>query len=326
MEHGGNLHDAKARFPKAPEPWIDLSTGINPRAYPVPPLDPEIFHRLPSPQQVRACERIAAQAYGVGDPECLVAAAGSQALIGLLPRLRPPGRVAIIGPTYSEHELSWSRHGHRVLSMADLDAALAAQADVIVVVNPNNPDGRVIPSQRLADAAQLLATRGGWLVIDEAFADLEPGHSVAGGSLANTIVLRSVGKAYGLAGLRLGFAVAWPAQAQAIRDNLGPWAVSGPALALGSQALADQAWLSAERSRLSRASHRLDALLHRAGFELIGGTCLFRLARHEVAAQYFERLAGCGIWVRSFAFDPALLRFGIPKEEEWNRLEKAISD
>ncbi|AWM89207.1 threonine-phosphate decarboxylase [Microvirga sp. 17 mud 1-3] len=324
MEHGGDLHDAKARFPEAPEPWLDLSTGINPTSYPAGPLDGEIFRRLPSPGEVRIVERIAARAYGVADPDRLVAAAGSQALIALLPRLRAKGRVAIVGPTFEEHAHQWARQGHKVVSVPDPEAALAARADVIVVVNPNNPDGRIVPAERMAETAASLRARDGWLVADEAFADLETRISIASLDLPNAIVLRSVGKAYGLAGLRLGFAVAWPALARELRQGLGPWAVSGPALAVGAQALADEAWLAAQGALLRDAAGRLDTLLAKAGFWVEGGTSLFRLARHEATALRFEQLARAGIWVRAFSWDSTLLRFGIPQEKDWPRLEKAL--
>jgi len=324
MEHGGDLHDAKARFPEAPEPWLDLSTGINPASYPVGALDAEIFRRLPSPGEARAVERIAARAYGVADPDRLVAAAGSQALIALLPRLRAKGRVAIVGPTYGEHALQWARQGHKVVSVPDLEAALAMRPDVILVVNPNNPDGRIVPVERMTEIAENLQVRGGWLVADEAFADLEAGVSIAGLDLPNAIILRSVGKAYGLAGLRLGFAVAWPALTRELRQGLGPWAVSGPALTVGARALADEAWLAAQGARLRDEARRLDTLLTRAGFRVEGGTSLFRLARHEAAPLRFERLARAGIWVRAFSWDSTLLRFGIPQEKDQPRLEKAL--
>ncbi|MCB8822285.1 threonine-phosphate decarboxylase CobD [Microvirga rosea] len=324
MEHGGNLHDAKARFPEAPEPWIDLSTGINPRTYPAPPLDPEIFRRLPSPRQVQDLEGIAAASYGVAATSSIVAAPGSQALIGLLPRLRSPGRTAILGPTYAEHAHRWAREGHDVVQVRTLEEALGASADVVIAVNPNNPDGRIIPAAHLTQAAEQLAQRGGWLIIDEAFADLEDSVSVAGLSLPNTIILRSVGKAYGLAGLRLGFAVTWLQMAQEIRGSLGPWAVSGPALAIGAKALRDSAWLAGEQARLRTDALRLDELLKSAGFQVCGGTCLFRLGRHQTAPLRFHRLAHAGIWVRAFDFDPTILRFGIPKEKDWLRLRNAL--
>lgn len=324
MDHGGNLHDAKEFFPEAPDSWLDLSTGINPIPYPFISPSMEVFQRLPSPQQAAETERIAALAYGVKDPSTVVAAPGSQALIGLLPRLRPRSKVAILGPTYSEHARSWAGQGHEVKLLPDLHSALATEPDVVVLVNPNNPDGRIVATEDLIAAARNLHARNGWLVIDEAFADLEDFTSLAAMNAPGIIVLRSVGKAYGLAGIRLGFAVAWPGLATNLRQALGPWAVSGPSLAIGSAALADRKWLSEQKTHLRQAVRTLDGMLVDAGFTILGGTLLFRLARHESARMWFEKLAKVGIWVRKFDFDSTLLRFGIPEEKEQSRLSAAL--
>ncbi|NIX77868.1 threonine-phosphate decarboxylase CobD [Microvirga terricola] len=325
MQHGGNLHDAKALFPEAPEPWIDLSTGINPNAYPVSLPDLRAFTRLPSPQEVGHTEAVAARAYGVSDPARVVATAGSQATIRLLPRLRDKSKVAIVGPTYSEHERSWVSEGHDIQVATSLADALALTPDVVVIANPNNPDGRIADPTELAEAASILHRRGGWLVVDEAFADLDDEASIAGKKLPGTIVLRSFGKAYGLAGVRLGFAICDPVFSVRIREELGPWAVSGPALALGAQALGDAAWLADQKVRLARACLVLDELLTRADFHIVGGTRLFRLARHPQAGDWFERLARSGIWVRKFNHEQTILRLGIPQEEMWDRLRGALA-
>ena len=318
IAHGGGLIAAQAMFPMAPEPWIDLSTGINPLPYPVPPLQPEAYHRLPEPEEVRRLEAMAARAYGVADPRTVVAAPGTQILISLLPHLLRPGRVAIVGPTYAEHAAAWAAAGNAVSIVADpaaLDGAAAA-----VLCNPNNPDGRRSPGAELAALARRVAI----LIVDEAFADLEePGLSLAPMLPANAVVLRSFGKTYGLAGLRLGFAVASLSMARSIRSALGPWAVSGAAVAFGTAALADAAWLGAARARLQADVGRLDALLMQEGLQVAGGTLLFRLAQHARAAAVFDRLGQFGILVRRFEAEPAWLRFGIPGHG-WDRIEAAL--
>jgi cobalamin biosynthetic protein CobC len=316
--HGGDLGAIRRRFPNAPLPWIDLSTGINPVAYPVADLPAEAWSRLPTHDSEQALLETAARRYGVRDTAALVAAPGTQALIQLLPRLLPVSRVAIVGPTYAEHELCWRRAGHAVVEVADL--AGAAGADVIVVVNPDNPTGRLIAPRALRAAATSL------LVVDEAFIDLlPPDASLAGELPDNAIVLRSFGKTYGLAGVRLGFAVAPPRLARRLREGFGPWAVSGPALEIGRRALGDDAWLQAAAARLATDQAKLDALLRAAGFAILGGTPLFRLTRHAEAPRLIDVLGRQAIHVRAFADQPTWLRFGLPAgDDDFRRLAAAL--
>jgi cobalamin biosynthesis protein CobC len=314
VAHGGDLGGVRRRHPDAPQPWIDLSTGINPLPYPVPDLPADAWSRLPSHDAEQTLIAAAAARYCC-EPGRLVAAPGTQALIQILPRLVARARVAIVGPTYAEHELNWRRHGHDVRVVADLEAA-----DVVVVVNPDNPTGRLLPPQALRAVTARL------LIVDEAFIDLMPnGASLAGELPDNAIVLRSFGKTYGLAGLRLGFAIAPTPLAARLQDELGPWAVSGPALSIGATALTDDAWLQAAAARLAGDARKLDALLVSAGFTVLGGTPLFRLASHPEAQGKVEDLARQGIHVRAFADRPTCVRFGLPRgDEEFRRLSAAL--
>lgn len=323
--HGGNLAAARQLFPNAPEPWIDLSTGINPVSYPLDGLSDLSFRSLPQPADVVALEAVAARAWQVGDAARVVAAPGTQAILQLLPTFVPTRRIGILGDTYSGHASAWAAAGREVVQV---DAAQALEEfDFGVIVNPNNPDGRSVPLRQLTLIAAKLAARGGTLLVDEAFVEagaatrsLAP-HAQSCGAL----VLRSFGKIYGLAGLRLGFAVAPPGIAAGLRQALGPWAVSGPALAIGQLALADTAWLAQTQQRLAEDCLRLDSLLRRAGFASIRGTPLFRLARHSAAADLFLHLGAAGILVRPFALWHDRLRFGLPgTPEAWARLAEAL--
>ena len=316
--HGGDLSAIRRRFPAAPEPWIDLSTGINPSPYPVTDLPVEIWSRLPTQDAEQALLAVAARRYDVGDPAAIVAAPGTQALIQLLPRLMPRSRVAIVGATYAEHELCWRRGGHEVAVATDL--AGAAGADVVVVVNPDNPTGRLVSAQ------ELRAVQAALLVVDEAFIDLLPAEaSLAARLPCNAIVLRSFGKTYGLAGVRLGFAIAQAPLAGRLHDELGPWAVSGPALEIGRRALGDDDWLQATAARLAADTKRIDAMLISAGLMILGGTSLFRLASHPASRRLIDALGSQGIHVRAFADQPTWLRFGVPAgEESFRRLSAAL--
>lgn len=328
VRHGGDLDAARIRFPEAPEPWIDLSTGINPVPYPVPPLPPEAWTRLPHTADMRRLLAAASARYGAPTTDMIAAAPGTQALIQLLPRLVARSRVVIVGPTYDEHALCWRRQGHEVVMVESLAAAHELAAQVIVAVNPNNPTGRLHTRADLHAAAADMARAGGLLVVDEAFVDVLPeGASVVADMPPSTVVLRSFGKTYGLAGVRLGFAVASPNVLERIRAELGPWAVSGPAIEIGTRALRNEAWLAIATERLNADAIRLDRILRSAGFTMLGGTPLFRLAEHPEAFRVADRLGCAGVHVRSFAATPMWLRFGLPgSEPDWHRLQQALAE
>jgi cobalamin biosynthetic protein CobC len=323
--HGGNIDDVRRRYPRAPEPWIDLSTGINPLPYPFAPVPPQTWSRLPTGADQLALLQSAARRYRIDELASIVAAPGTQALVQLIPRCVQPCRVAILGPTYEEFALCWRRQGHEVHEVADF--AALADGDVAVVVNPNNPTGQALPRAALCSLAASLASRGGMLLVDEAFIDAcADAESVAPLLPPGAVVLRSFGKIYGLAGVRLGFAVAAAHVAARLRAELGPWAVSGPAIALGIAALDDDAWLARARQRLARDGSRLDAMLERANCSIVGGTPLFRLVTAAEAARLADRLAHHGIHVRRFNYAPSWLRFGLPGcDEAWHRLGAALA-
>ena len=311
--HGGDLDAARAAFPGAPEPWVELSTGINPWSYPLPPIPADAWARLPGRSAEAALREAAAACYGAPSPDLVAAAPGSQALIQILPRLRPLGTVAVLAPTYAEHAAGWAGAGHRV---RDVKALEGCDADVMVVVNPNNPDGRIVPPDILLALAERQAARGGWLVVDEAFAEVTPACSVAAAAgRPGLVILRSFGKFFGLAGLRLGFLLGEPALVRALRAAVGPWAVSGPALAVATAALSDSAWIAATRRRLDAAAARLDARLAQTGLTIVGGTSLFRLICEPRAVALYNELGRAGVLVRRFDHRSDWLRLGLPVDE-----------
>lgn len=321
--HGGDLATARALFPEAPESWIDLSTGINPIPYPLPELPLSLWTRLPGAAEEAALLAAARAAFGVPAGAGIVAAPGTQILIELLPRLAPAGPVGVLGPTYAEHAHAWSKAGFRVIEAASL--AEAETAATLVVVNPNNPDGRLMSKPELAQLAGRCAARGGLLIVDEAFADFTPATSIIPELPRGAIVLRSFGKTYGLAGLRLGFAVAAAELVTRLQAALGPWSVAGPALHVGTLALADRDWLARAAAERRRDAARLDALLAPHG-RVVGGTGLFRLLETPAAPALFARLGRSGVYVRRFQRAPDRLRFGLPGDEAaWSRLQAALA-
>jgi len=325
LPHGGDLAGARALFPDAPEPFIDLSTGINPHPYPLPDLPEALFTRLPDAAALQRLAAAAAQAYRAPSADHVVCAGGTQILLPLVARLVPPGRAIVLGPTYAEHARAATLAGHDTVE-ATLFLHLA-QARLAVITNPNNPDGRIVAKRDLLVLADALRRRGGMLVVDEAFADVMPAEASLADATSrpNLIVLRSFGKFFGLAGLRLGFALAAPDLAGRLQAELGPWAVSGPAIQVGATALANESWKAATRARLEQSAQRLDTLLARAGLAVVGGTSLYRLTQSVRATALFEQLGHAGILVRRFASDDSWLRFGLPKDEpQWQRLTAAL--
>jgi cobalamin biosynthetic protein CobC len=326
LPHGGGLAAARRLFADAPEPFIDLSTGINPYSYPLPQLAPDLFTRLPDPEALAVLASIAAQSYAAPSAAHVVPAPGTQILLPLVAALLRPGHAAVMAPTYREHARAAALAGHRVSEIADLNAA--REAMLVVVTNPNNPDGRLFDKNELIALAKRLASRGGLLIVDEAFMDVGPPNASLAGEVGRNaiVVLRSFGKFFGLAGVRLGFALAAPPLAARLAAKLGPWAVSGPALAVGAKALANRDWIEEARRCLIAAAHRLQTILFNAGLEIVGGTTLFQLVRTPAASDLFHHLGRAGILVRSFPEQPSWLRFGLPgTEAAWARLQIAVA-
>jgi cobalamin biosynthetic protein CobC len=327
LEHGGRLRRAARDYGIALADWLDLSTGINPDAYPVPAIDPQGWQRLPEDDD--GLDAAAAAYYG---SDRLLALPGSQAAIQALPFLFGPMAVACVSPLYEEHPRAWERAGHKPRRLPSLERALSAMTPVVLLCNPNNPTAERVPRDALLDAASALEKRGGWLVVDEAFGDDQPENTVAalaGGEAApNLIVLRSLGKFFGLAGARVGFVFAAPGTLDRLRETLGPWALAHPSRIVARQALADTAWQRTARERLAAASQRLAETLAPLGaarrtalFCAVGG------GRSPLpVAPLAEHFARRGILVRRF--DPhGLLRFGLPGHEtEWRRLDAAIDE
>ncbi|MCX7304561.1 MAG: threonine-phosphate decarboxylase CobD [Hyphomicrobiales bacterium] len=325
-DHGGSLGRARSLFPHAPQPWIDLSTGINPHSYPFFDLPATALTRLPEPARALELAAVAARAYGAPSPRHVAQGPGTQILLPRVFSLVEPGRAAVLGPTYAEHARTAALAGHRVVEVHDF--ASLAEFDLAVVVNPNNPDGRAISRRDLLALAGKMHRRGGLLVVDEAFMDVGlQAESLCGDvGQGGIVVLRSFGKFFGLAGVRLGFAVATPDIAGRLDGDFGPWSVSGPALEYGIRALADVDWQAAMRLRLARDAAALDSMLAAHCLPVEGGTSLFRYVVAAGATGLFEALGNNGILVRNFADRPHALRFGLPADETaWRRLETALA-
>lgn len=325
LRHGGALDRVAIRFPAAPLPWIDLSTGINPWAWPVDRVDPDSLHRLPTHGDMDRCRTAMAEAFAA-PASALTLVPGTEVAIRLLPQILDARRVAVLSPSYGDHAETWNAAGAELVATAD-PLNHADNADVVVLCNPNNPDGRCFDAGVLADARERLARRGGWLIVDEAYADLDPARSLAPlAGLPGLVILRSTGKFFGLPGLRLGAVLGPPALAAALERLLGVWRISGPALAIGTQAYADFNWQQSMRERLAAARARLDASFEAGGRRVVGGTDLFRYVEVNDAHATWRHLCEHGIYTRRFDWTRSHLRVGLPGTPEAEaRLASALS-
>lgn len=317
-DHGGNIDWAIQRFGGPAHHWIDLSTGINRCPYPVPQIEPHRWQALPTAAAFETLHEAARIAYGSRAP--VLATAGAQAAIQMVPRLSAPGRARVLSPTYNEHAASLRACGWLVDEVPTL--AELSGADHAVVVNPNNPDGQRHDPEVLLS----LVPKVGRLVVDESFADPYPELSVAASAgRPRLLVLRSFGKFYGLAGVRLGFVFGCEDDVAALRVQTGPWPVSGAAIQIGRTALLDRDWAVETTLRLNDDARRLDALALAAGWTLAGGTNLFRLYETGNARAAQDRLARAHIWTRAFPWSEGWFRLGMPGcEVEWDRLATAL--
>jgi len=322
LHHGGRLREAAVRYRIPDADWLDLSTGINPCSWPVPPIPPALWRRLPDEDELEKCALTYYKARHI------MAVSGSQAAIQALPRLRTRCCVGVLAPGYSEHALAWQRGGHEVVPVAaDEISARIGRFEVLVLSNPNNPTGRCFPPEQLLAWHQQLAGRDGWLVVDEAFIDTTAERSLAPySSRPGLVVLRSLGKFFGLAGARVGFVCAEAELLSRLESLLGPWPISGPARWVACAALRDQCWQAATCRQLVGQGSRLRALLISHGYAPDGGCSLFQWHCTPHARRLQEQLAARGILIRRFDH-PSSVRFGLPGEEvDWQRLDTALAE
>lgn len=310
--HGGRLDNAMAIHGGKREDWLDLSTGINPTAYPIPELKDYSWQSLPD-QASQDKLTAAANAYYTVQPDySLVAASGTQAIIQLLPQVLKQKSVAIVSPTYEEHFHCWNKAQRKVIKVATLAEAVES-AEIVVVVNPNNPTAVTYQPDEVFVAAKQLEQKQGCLIVDEAFCDVMPELSVVSKQQENIIVLRSFGKFFGLAGLRLGFAICHKSIADGLYSRQGPWSVSGPALEIGAVAFSDANWIETTRLAIKQHSEAQAEVVAACGLTLIGNAGLFMEFEHANASSIHEALQKAHILTRAFPQRPTRLRFGLCK-------------
>lgn len=304
--HGGDLTAAIRAYGGTRDDWLDLSTGINPLPWPVRPDLSIDWRGLPDRSGLAALEEQAAKHFGTDHALCR-AVPGSEAALRLL--------ALLLGLPGRHLPLTYRTHAEAFDEARPHEAGVHDPATVLVVANPNNPDGHLRSRDDIAGLLAAQEAAGGWLMVDEAFADCHPAHSAADmvGPERRLVVLRSFGKFFGLAGLRLGFVIAPPVLLSALVTRLGAWPVNAAALAIGQAAYADRAWIAATRRALPARAAALDAVLFRHHLSVEGVCPLFRLVRVSAAASLFDALAQRRILTRPFAQNGALLRLGVPQ-------------
>ena len=306
-DHGGGIDAAIAQYGGTRQSWLDLSTGINPVPYPMPDLPNDAWTALPDQAAFARLYALARRNWHVPNEAAIVGAGGASAIIAALPHVIPRGEVCIPGPTYNEHGAAFAASGWHLGQ---------DPSHTVVAVHPNNPDGYIWQAEAL-DVP--------FVIIDESFCDVAPEASLIHlAARPGTVVLKSFGKFWGLAGLRLGFAIGDPALLAKLTDLLGPWQISGPALSVGAEALSDPQWADNTRARLKEDAARLDALMTTRGASRVGGTTLFRLYDVGDAKACQDRLAKGHVWSRVFPYADNWLRLGLPAPDRWAQLEAAL--
>lgn len=326
LHHGGDLATVVKLYHIPKGLWLDLSTGIAPEGYPVPVLPAEVWRRLPISN---ASLYKAAQSYYRA--AALRPVAGSQQAIQALPQYRRQlkkehGIVWVPQQGYKEHEKAWLTAGFTIKHYLELpDMSELSPQDIVVLINPNNPTGEVQPLDIIKRLHERLIALDGWLVVDEAFGDAVScfDSAVPLASDKHCFVLRSMGKFFGLAGLRIGFVIAHEEHLAILDNYIGPWPVNGPGLFIAEEALKDTRWQQKQHTALKQSSDYLHQLLKQyLGIDTVG-TYLFRTAYTEDAKALHHHLCSCGIYTR-LTDEKDAIRFGLPSTNDMARFKSVL--
>ncbi|MCI2284082.1 threonine-phosphate decarboxylase CobD [Colwellia sp. MSW7] len=341
--HGGQLQQVAKQYNIPAENWLDLSTGIAPFSYPIPSIPEKVYQSLP---QTSSDLKTAAKRYYNADN--LLVTNGSQAIIKLLPTLwrkKNPLSTTVYLPEqgYKEHALAWQTAGFTVYWYKNelLEQEPIENNTVLVIINPNNPTGQLYSQSTLIKYQEKLEKSNGLLVIDEAFIDVvSPSHSMShtinsnSNTINNTLILRSFGKFFGLAGIRIGFLIGSETWIEKFNDQLGPWQVNGPAQFIAQSALSDYQWHEQQKQKLQLLSADLRTILTKSipseYINKITGTDLFQTVyftesteTKSRAENYYASLCQQAVYAR-LTDDKQALRFGLAKKNQHERLKNAL--
>lgn len=322
IQHGGNLLQAIEEFGGNQEDWLDLSTGISPYTIDLPEFHQDVWRRLPDPKYVKLLEGKAKEFYQTKS-NCL-AVPGSQFAIQHLSKV-VDGEIGILEPTYGEYAASFVRNGKSYTSLENISDI--GNASSVILANPNNPDGRIYTSQELLKLAVQLSERNGYLVVDEAFMAIDDPNSLLNevDATTNVVILRSIGKFFGLAGIRLGFVFSSEKFRAKLAAYLGPWAVTGPALAIADHIFANRFIANELKQKISVRHQQMGEILEQSGLQIVGKNDLFFLIRHPKANALHISLKQQKVLTRIFDYNSDWIRIGLTaNSNEDERLLKAI--
>lgn len=320
--HGGCLNRAVKDFAIARENWLDLSTGINPQSYSLSSPPESIWRSLPEDD-----DGLVATAQKYYDCRQLIMTPGSQWSIGKIPswcRALGNHKNTVLLPYlgYQEHRHAWQKSGFDCVYYIDEPTEQQlSTCSAMVVINPNNPSGNKVNKTQLLQWHNRLSETGAWLIVDEAFIDAETSQSMAGDAgVTGLIVLRSLGKFFGLAGVRVGALLAWQSLLELALSELEPWSIANPSRWAAEKALQDIQWQDSMRAQLTLQSQKLSDLLHRTFSQSIGGCALFQTVWLNNAEVIYQQLAREGILVRLLSeYKTPGLRFGLPADNDKSR-------
>lgn len=322
MKHGGNKNEAARAYGIEPAEMIDLSTGISPNPYPLSlsQLDLSDLIELPQEDKAASLKNIMRKAWSVPDSAEIALASGSGALISLIPHIHKGDmrQVYCPEPAYSEHPMAWQRAGFRMIpyEAGTIPEIYLNKTAAIIAVQPGNPMGHCASPDAWLELMEKAAAHKVMIIMDEAFIDLMPEQSLVPYlGRKGLIVIRSFGKFYGLAGVRLGAAIGHPDDITALEDLLGPWPVSAMAVQFAAEAMSDHGWADDQRDWCATQMASLKKELMARGITIIGGTDLYVLIEIEDAKTLQDKLARAGFWTRIFEHYPNWMRLGLARDD-----------
>lgn len=334
-KHGGNLLALQRRLSQHPSAaklnWIDLSSAVNRHPWPVPEIPIGLWHELPD---LNALNQAAADYYGGGN---FVTIAGTQQAIEALPNMlfaaekRAKTKVLIPDVGYQEHGFAWSKWCYQLEAYQEYHTLSERDWQVLVLIQPNNPSAKTLTLTQLHDLVEIAQAKDAYIILDEAFIDAVSGASViefyqTKNWPSSLIVLRSVGKFFGLPGARVGFCFAQPRVLEALSSVVGPWPVATPSAWLLTQAFKDVHWQYQAMEDLAQRNRRFAQQLQ----PLISSLCetvswqrseLFFTLFSDSAENVFQWLQTLGIHVR---LGQGWLRFAVPAAAEFEVIKLTI--